>query len=121
MFLIIIDSFLITIPHVLLSVQTHQRSTIGLQFVYLVYVTISVLLVIWTRDNRHYQTSFPVSALTSGEHSVVLQMADLNKDVNQLRLFIDCKFIGEESTEVPIREALMGKIVVVTILFLYIY
>jgi len=69
--------------------------------------------VIWTRDNRSYQTSFAIHALTSGTHTVLLQMADLNKDVNDLRLFIDCQYIGEERTEVPIRESLMGKIVVV--------
>lgn len=70
--------------------------------------------MIWTRDSRYYQSSFPLPALTSGKHSLLLQMAGLNKDVNELRLFIDCQFIGEENTEVPVRQSLMGKIVVVS-------
>lgn len=75
---------------------------------------IPVLLIIWTRDNRNYQTSFKLRHLAVGDHYLMLQMTDLNKAVNRLRLFIDCQLIGEESTEVPIREALMGRIVVVS-------
>lgn len=74
---------------------------------------IPVLLIIWTRDNRNYQTSFKLRPLAEGDHYMMLQMTDLNKAVNRLRLFIDCQLIGEENTEVPIRDALMGRIVVV--------
>lgn len=73
-----------------------------------------VILIIWTRDNRKYQTSFQLqSSLDDGQHYLMLQMADLNREVNRLRLFIDCQLIGEESTEVPIRNALLGRITVV--------
>lgn len=74
---------------------------------------VPVILVIWTRDGRSYQTSFPLARLDVGQHTIMLQMAELNEDTNMLRLFVDCKLVGEETTEVPIREALMGKIVVV--------
>ncbi|XP_045216736.1 cartilage oligomeric matrix protein-like [Mercenaria mercenaria] len=72
----------------------------------------TLLLIIWTRDQRNYQTSFKLRPLGVGEHDLIIQMADLNRETNRLRLFIDCQLIGEESTEVPIRDALTGRIVV---------
>ncbi|KAH3835636.1 hypothetical protein DPMN_108994, partial [Dreissena polymorpha] len=75
-------------------------------------LTESFIFVIGARDNRHYQTSFPLPRLEPGSHTIMLQMGDLNRDVNKLRLFVDCILIGEETTEVPIRDALMGRIVV---------
>ncbi|XP_052796018.1 cartilage oligomeric matrix protein-like [Mya arenaria] len=72
----------------------------------------SIMIVIWTRDNRNYQTSFMLDRLDPGQHTIMLQMSELNRNTNRLRLFIDCKPVGEETTEVPIREALIGRIVV---------
>lgn len=77
------------------------------------FFRIPVIFVIGSRDNRNYQTSFPLPRLEPGSHTIMLQMGDLNRDVNKLRLFVDCILIGEETTEVPIRDAFMGRIVVV--------
>lgn len=72
----------------------------------------AIFIIIWTPDNRNYQTAFRLPPLAEGQHYVMIQMAELNKEVNKLRLFIDCQLIGEETTEVPLRNALMGRIIV---------
>lgn len=77
-------------------------------------LNIPVILIIWTRDQRNYQTIFQLlHHLAPGEHNLMIQMASLNRQANVLRLFIDCKYIGEEKTEMPIRDAFLGRIVVV--------
>ena len=76
-------------------------------------LNLPVSVIIWAPDNRRYLTSFPFQRLAPGEHTVLLQMSDLNEETNRLRLFIDCSLVGEETTEVPIRESVMGKIAMV--------
>ncbi|KAL4227295.1 hypothetical protein ACF0H5_012741 [Mactra antiquata] len=71
----------------------------------------SVTVTIWTSNNRRFQTTLKLeSPLSEGQHNMMLEMADLNRETNRLRLFIDCHIIDEESTEVPIRNALIGRI-----------
>ncbi|KAL8589105.1 hypothetical protein ACOMHN_017268 [Nucella lapillus] len=62
-------------------------------------------------DRREYQLSFPTRALHEDDvKRFVLHFTDLHLPSNTVRLFLDCKDIGLDKTEIPIRGVLNGRV-----------
>ncbi|XP_060555845.1 cartilage oligomeric matrix protein-like [Ruditapes philippinarum] len=73
----------------------------------------TLFLIIWTRDQRQFQSSFKLDPLVTGDHDLMIHLSELNKNTNKVRLFVDCQpILEEENTEIPIRDAFMGRIIV---------
>ncbi|KAL3865549.1 hypothetical protein ACJMK2_042925 [Sinanodonta woodiana] len=81
--------------------------------VYWDYREPKVVVQVRSRDGREYNMNFPLRFLSAQTDSrFLMHFSDLPSASNGLRLYLDCHLVGEDNSEVPIRESLLGNLLV---------
>lgn len=63
-----------------------------------------VILSLTDNDGKRYQLGFPTRAMRTGKRvQIMIAFSNLNENYNTVNLFVDCKAMGIDTTEIPLR------------------
>ncbi|XP_069137277.1 cartilage oligomeric matrix protein-like [Argopecten irradians] len=77
--------------------------------IYVDFISNEVVIRMRSRDGRDYRITFPVDDLQRDYLQLTIHLSRLRTTSNGIALYINCNLIGRDTTEVPLREGLLGE------------
>ncbi|KAK3096942.1 hypothetical protein FSP39_005000 [Pinctada imbricata] len=89
-----------------------ENLALGTEFiVYMQYSMAQVIVQIRARDQREYELTFScqLDLMRGKDLRILLHFKDLQEPTNRADLYINCKKVATEASEIPLREGILGK------------